>query len=36
MNHRQPNAGRNLTLLYCMHQSVYYFAIAGVGAFAVT
>ena len=36
MNHPQPNTKRNLTLLYCMHQAVYYFAIAGVGAFAVT
>ena len=32
----QLHAKRNLTLLYCLHQAVYYFAIAGVGAFAVT
>ena len=27
---------RPLTLLYCLHQACYFFAIAGIGAFAVT
>ena len=27
---------RPLTLLYCLHQAAYFFAIAGIGAFAVT
>ena len=27
---------RNLTPLYCLHQAAYFFAIAGIGAFAMT
>ena len=27
---------RSLTPLYCLHQAVYFFAMAGIGAFAVT
>ena len=27
---------RPLTTLYCLHQACYFFAIAGIGAFAVT
>ncbi|MBQ7052430.1 MAG: MFS transporter [Clostridia bacterium] len=29
-------SSRSLTPLYCLHQAVYFFAMAGVGAFAVT
>ena len=36
MNHSQPSTKRNLTLLYCLHQAAYFFAMSGVGAFAVT
>ena len=36
MNHTQSSAKRNLTPLYCMHQAAYFFAMSGVGAFAVT
>ena len=36
MNRPQHAAVRSLTSLYCLHQAAYYFAIGGLGAFAVT
>lgn len=36
MHSSQKPDARSLTPLYCLHQAVYFFAMAGVGAFAVT
>ena len=36
MNSTPSCAKRSLTPLYCLHQAAYFFAISGVGAFAVT
>lgn len=36
MQVKNTRAVRSLTPLYCLHQAAYFFAIAGVGAFAVT
>lgn len=33
---KQSQNTRNLTPLYCLHQAAYFFAIAGIGAFAMT
>ena len=33
---KQNKSPRSLTTLYCLHQAAYFFAIAGIGAFAVT
>lgn len=35
MHTKNPQTMRSLTPLYCLHQAAYFFAIAGVGAFAV-
>ena len=36
MRPSSPGTKRPLTVLYCLHQAAYFFAIAGIGAFAVT
>ena len=36
MQSSAPASRRPLTTLYCFHQAAYFFAIAGIGAFAVT
>jgi len=36
MHSSTPAPKRRLTILYCLHQASYFFAIAGIGAFAVT
>lgn len=36
MQQHQSSIKRNLTPLYCLHQAAYYFATAGISAFAVT
>jgi len=33
---QQHTSRRSLTPLYCLHQALYFFAMAGIGAFAVT
>lgn len=36
MNHARNTQLRSLTPLYCLHQAAYFFAMAGISAFAVT